>query len=190
MMYFNIQNHLIVTPFCAVSDSSVCLDAVGDHFAKYPERWQAAFEFLYRLFPQGQSAEQRNEVLKRLKRGKMDIADGVFATISDYNTKPLEQALPESHQRYVDIQYVAQGKECIGLTRDAIPIYLPYDSEKDIAFYASQNLSYHIADPSKFFVFFPSDFHAPGISISEIFQTDIVHLTPELVTKIVIKLLF
>lgn len=190
MMYFNIQDHLIVTPFGAVPDSSVCLDAVGDHFAKYPERWQAAFEFLSILFPKGQSAEQRNEVLKRLRRGKMDIADGVFATISDYHTKPLEQALPESHQRYVDIQYVAYGKECIGLTRDAIPVYLPYDSEKDIAFYTPKNLSYHIADPNKFFVFFPSDFHAPGISVSEIFQTDIVPITSEFVIKIVVKLLF
>lgn len=190
MMYFNIQDHLIVTPFGAVPDSSVCLDAVGDHFAKYPERWQAAFEFLSILFPKGQSAEQRNEVLKRLRRGKMDIADGVFATISDYHTKPLEQALPESHKRYVDIQYVAYGKECIGLTRDAIPVYLPYDSEKDIAFYTPKNLSYHIADPNKFFVFFPSDFHAPGISVSEIFQTDIVPITSEFVIKIVVKLLF
>lgn len=189
MMYFNIQDHLIVTPFGADPDSSICLDAIEVHFAQYPERWQAAFEFLSRLFPQGQSAEQRDDVLAQLKRGRIDIADGVFATISDYKTKPLAQAYPESHQRYVDIQYVAKGKECIGVTRDTIPVYLPYDAEKDITFYTSKNLSYHVADPNKFFVFFPSDCHAPGISVPDTVR-DIVPVTSGMVTKIVIKLLF
>ena len=38
----------------------------------------------------------------------------IYATISSYNTLPIIEKSWESHKKYIDIQYIIEGKEYIG----------------------------------------------------------------------------
>lgn len=177
-MYFDIfSNGQVNTPFTAQLDASADVKAVCQHFTYHPARWNTAFRFLSQLTNPGIDREQ---VIRDLHRGRTDLSADVYVNVEDYIPKPIEQCRYESHRRYIDIQYVAQGCEYIGMTCDnTLPVLTPYDADKDIAFYPYQPKQLLLADPTKYFIFFPTDLHAPCI------QTDPV----QLVTKIVVKIL-
>ncbi|WP_241568930.1 YhcH/YjgK/YiaL family protein [Rosenbergiella collisarenosi] len=101
-----------------------------------------------------------------LPAGKVDIdGDKMFAQVLDLTTCDLPQLQPESHRRYVDVQYLVSGEEKIGVTPD-VGNYQVAESkleQHDIQFYQS------VADetfldmvPGNYAVFFPEDIHRPA----------------------------
>ena len=69
----------------------------------------------------------------------------------------------ESHRRYIDIQYMAEGcEEILCAPASTTGITIPYDAEKDIAFHNDAErcirLKLHTGD---FAVFYPWDAHKP-----------------------------
>lgn len=114
-----------------------------------------------------------------LTDGKYGLDFGVVALISRYRTKPLSEAVWESHRRHIDIQYVVQGRERFGFVpgERAPRITTPYDEAKDVIFYEpGQDLLDLVA--GQFAVFFPHDIHAPGLACDQ----------PEDVLKVVLKI--
>jgi YhcH/YjgK/YiaL family protein len=99
-----------------------------------------------------------------LKRYDID-GDNLYAPVSEYYTKKVEDARYESHQKYIDIQYVASGKELIGIGKmdDLKETLQSYDASKDVMFMSVNKIDNYKADPGRFFVFFPSDVHRPGL---------------------------
>ena len=78
---------------------------------------------------------------------------------------PIDSTDWESHRKYVDLQYIARGKEKIGVA--PVPqatVTKPYDEVKDVANYSSEG-QYYVAEPGTFFLFFPQDAHRPGIVV-------------------------
>lgn len=171
-MYFAIAaDGNICTPFQAQPDSSICVEDLISHFRLHADRWNTAFQFLSRIADTVKDMPQGGT----LPLGRINLTDDVYANIDTYAPKPIEQCRGESHQHYIDIQYVVRGQEYIGLTRDtALPIMTPYDSEKDITFYHWQPQKLLLADPTKFFIFFPADIHAPGIRTEQ--TTDVMKI--------------
>ena len=54
--------------------------------------------------------------LKLLENGGYDISgDDIYVNIQDYNTKPKENGLWEAHRKYIDIQFMIEGSELIGV---------------------------------------------------------------------------
>ena len=95
------------------------------------------------------------------------MGGGVYSTITDYFTKESSTVNYEAHRRFIDIQYVSRGMEYIGLTslNDIISIIQPYDDEKDIEFFQKLDDNLLLADPTRYFVFFPSDGHKPCLKV-------------------------
>lgn len=139
-------------------DASVNRKALAVSYFKNRERWDKAFTFL-------KTCDLANAEAKR-----HDIdGDVVYAPVSDYITKNPEDAVYESHRKYVDIQYVIAGKELIGLAgpRDIQEVTKPYDEMTDIEFMTVKNSTELQATPEKFFIFFPEDLHRPGVKAGE-----------------------
>ena len=133
------------------------LERLRKEYAKNPKRWEMAFDFF------------KNTDLEKIAVGHYDI-DGknVYATIQQYETRNEENTRFEAHKVYADIQYLIQGQEKIGLTDFAhLETSVPYNMEKDIAFYTSKEEQYHLADTSQFFLFFPSDPHRPCVKVDK-----------------------
>ena len=112
--------------------------------------------------------------------GSYDIAEGVRAIISEYNSKNIADAVLEAHKKYIDIQYVISGEEQIGYTplADQTPT-IAYDADRDVVFF-KEEVSYTKLSTGMFSVYFPTDLHQPGVKTGS---------TPTLVKKCVIKVL-
>jgi YhcH/YjgK/YiaL family protein len=98
--------------------------------------------------------------------GRVEIdGDNLFALHQVYTTSPESAARFEGHKKYIDLQYILSGEERILLTRlDDLSPSIPYDEEKDIAFYKPQQWGEIVLEAGMVAVFYPKDLHAPGLS--------------------------
>ncbi len=138
-------------------------------YFKHQDRWHKAFLFL----------KDHDFTKMELKRYDID-GDNLYAPVSEYYSKREEDAKYEAHQKYIDIQYVASGKELIGIGKmnDLKETLQNYDAAKDVMFMSVNNIKNYTADPGRFFVFFPDDLHRPGMRDGD----------STLVRKVVIKI--
>lgn len=109
--------------------------------------------------------------LSSLPLGEHEIqGKEIYAKITEYETEPKERRRPESHKKYVDIQYICSGEEMIGsapiveigeISEDCL-------SERDILFYKSVGSETQvILTQGMFAVYFPWDVHRPNCNASE-----------------------
>ncbi|HSL85327.1 MAG TPA: YhcH/YjgK/YiaL family protein, partial [Bacteroidales bacterium] len=151
-------------------DASVNRKALALSWNNNPERWNAAFRFL------------KENDLAELAPGRYDIdGDNLYVSVSEYLTKNEEDALYEAHRKYIDIQYVVNGVELIGIAPISTKqeVTEVYDPERDIEFFGVSRIQNHEASPGSFFIFFPEDAHRPGLKKGE----------NSMVRKIVVKLI-
>lgn len=133
-----------------------------------PASWDAALKFL------------KEKDLNVLELGRYDLLeDGTYININEYTTK--DSAHFEVHNKYIDIQYLAKGKEYIFVT----PLepckqheIQPYDETKDIEFFDKEEYTPYLLSPDNFIVFFPTDAHKPCMKVD----------TNEVVRKVVVKI--
>ena len=115
--------------------------------------WDAAFAFL------------KNQDLNKIAKGKTTIdGDNVYASVTFDSTKNFDKTNWESHRKYIDLQYVINGAEKIGVYPVAkATVTKEYDEKRDAANYSAEGKLYD-AGPGTFFLFFPSDAHRPNIT--------------------------
>ena len=150
--------------------TSVCLAEKYDYL---DEKLKKAYEFLKR------------DDLIRLEPGTYPIeGDEVFAQVQCYTTVPAQEAQFESHNQYVDVQFMVEGFELFGyIPREELKVEtMPYDKDRDIAFYAEPEeafkASYVFLRPGDLAIVPPDDAHKPRC----------VALTPAPVKKVVVKI--
>lgn len=106
--------------------------------------------------------------LVQLESGKYEIdGENIFALVQEYNTKSMEEGRPESHFKYIDIQYIISGIECIGVNTLTNQIPTEIYRDKDVAFYACESTLLRL-NQGMFAIFFPDDLHMPGIKFTQI----------------------
>jgi len=137
-----------------VPDASVNSKLMAESYFKIKDRWDKAFKFL-----------KDNDLTKLENKTHTVDGDNVYVIVSEYNTKEPETARYEAHRKYADIQYVAAGKEMIGIAplSSRGTILQAYDEKKDIEFAEYSNGKLSPATPDIFFVFFPEDGHMPSV---------------------------
>jgi YhcH/YjgK/YiaL family protein len=136
-----------------VPDKSVDHKEFDRQYSSNPDRWDRAFSFL------GEAD------LQNFAKGKYEI-DGtdLYAIVDEYTSRNEAETRFEAHRIYADIQYIISGKELIGIVPLAeTSVTVPYDTEKDIYFLDSLRGEQLPASPDRYFIFFPSDAHRPGM---------------------------
>jgi YhcH/YjgK/YiaL family protein len=121
-------------------------------YANLSERLAVAIRYL-----------QTND-LSEFKTGKYQIEDDdVYVSINEYDTKNVENAKWEAHQKYADIHCVLSGEEKMGYANlEKMEVAEAYNPEKDIAFLKGSG-DYITIKPGDFAIFFPHDAHQPGV---------------------------
>lgn len=118
-----------------------------------------------------------------MEDGEYEI-DGkkLFARINTYRTEPEEEKNPESHVKYLDVQYIAGGKEKIPYCQhDITYAIMKHVEESDLSFYSDvEEKNAVILETGDFAIFFPQELHRPGCNVG----TD-----SEEVRKVVVKVL-
>lgn len=107
----------------------------------------------------------KNTNFSDLPMGKHDIeGDAIFVIIKEVETTPVEGKLLEAHLKFIDVQYVIEGVEQMGVTvrTDQKP-KKEYDADDD---YMLFDEAYDIitVNAGMFVIFFPDDIHMPEIT--------------------------
>jgi YhcH/YjgK/YiaL family protein len=148
---------------------SADMTKMQEQIDKNPGIWETMFRLL------------ESTAFLGLEPGRHEVAgDNLFYMINQYVTKEAESVKFEAHRKYIDLQYVTDGEEIIGVAGfEHARETDPYIAEKDVAFYTVSKAEYFKASPSEYFVFFPEDLHQPGVMVGD----------PLAVKKIVFKIL-
>ena len=100
--------------------------------------------------------------------GRCEIdGDDLFANIGSYETKPAHET-PEAHVKYMDIQYVFEGRELIGVgPLEEMGEVVEARPEGDIWLYRAGLLDYLTLEKGRFIAVWPGDAHAPAIAAGD-----------------------
>ena len=131
----------------------------GDAYADLNPHFAKAFEFLHR------------KDLADLPEGRHEVdGDDVYAVVAKGVGRKPEDAQIETHDRYVDIQYVVSGTDTMGWKprKDLGPATDASRPADDVAFYEDAPTAWIEVTPGMFALFFPEDAHLPMISDGEL----------------------
>ena len=113
----------------------------------------------------------RETDFSKLKDGRYEIdGDRIYATVSRYQSKPEAECRPESHRKYADVQFVAEGQELVGWCAftPALVETEPYNEEKDIVFFEKlEPESYFVLSEGCYAIMTPKDIHRPRCAMDE-----------------------
>lgn len=109
--------------------------------------------------------------------GRINLdGDRLYVLVQEYETKPPEQGKWEAHRRYIDVQYVASGRERMGFANLGTMQLGEYHPEKDFQALSGAGNQVDVF-AGAFVIFFPEDAHMPGLCVDQ----------PEPVRKVVLK---
>lgn len=106
----------------------------------------------------------KNVDLELMSEKEFQIIDNrIYGFIRIFEGKAHDAVFYEAHKKFIDIQYIIQGKETIFYANvQGMKSLQPYDGEKDIEFYTDPQLSTRLdMQPGEFAIFFPHDAHKP-----------------------------
>lgn len=96
--------------------------------------------------------------------GRYEIeGDDIFALVSSYETKDLNELKFEAHKKYIDIQLLLQGSEFIDISFNKnLVVDKAYSKENDVALFKQPKLfTSLLIEPGMFAVLYPHDIHQP-----------------------------
>lgn len=113
-----------------------------------------------------------NTDFSEMQNGKYKIlGDFVFAIVQDYHSKPESEGKFEVHKKFIDIQYIIDGEERMGVGDiNNFSETTKYDDVKDIVFLEPKAQSmpdFLNLKEKEFVIFMPSDAHMPSISVKD-----------------------
>lgn len=124
----------------------------------------------------------RKTDFSKVENGRYELdGDKLVAIVMRYKTKLDEVAIWESHRKYIDVQFMADGTERFGYVNlsSAPPVKTPFNEEKDVIFY-EPGTEMHEVSKGTFMIFYPDDIHAPSLACGNPPQ-------PADVVKVVVK---
>lgn len=129
-----------------------------DKISIYPEAIQTAIHYL------------KDHDFVHMEPGVYKIqGDEIYAQVFDAVTGPAEEKRPEVHEKFIDVQFLATGRELLGFTPDTGE----YETDeriddRDLIFYKKvENEAFLSAVPGCYSIFFPNDVHRPAVMAGE-----------------------
>lgn len=139
-----------------------------DNANKYPKAIQTALEYL------------KSNDFTAMETGVYEIqGKEIYAQVMDAETGAVTEKRPEVHEKFVDVQFLASGREKLGFTPDTgnYEVDERFD-DRDLIFYKSvENEGFIEAVPGCYSIFFPADVHRPAVAAGE----------PMKIRKVVVK---
>ena len=94
--------------------------------------------------------------------GKYEVDPSFFYMIQEYSSK--EEAVWESHKKYLDIQFIISGEEIIEVSDiNHVKSIGNYDDEKDFCTFEGETQLTVTMNPGDLTIFYPEDVHKPGL---------------------------
>ena len=145
------------------------IERCEQYFALH-KNFEAGFEFI------------KKALAENLPAGKYEIeGNAIYASIQEYETREQTKEMLEGHRKYIDLQFIAIGKERMDIIDiEKAEILTDYDAAIEAGFFtAKETPASAIFKTGDFAVFFPQDLHSPGIQADG---------TPSKMKKIIVKI--
>jgi biofilm protein TabA len=112
--------------------------------------------------------------------GRIELeGENLVALFQTYETRSRTDKKMESHQRYVDLQYIISGEETLfHQSVDLLQIREPYHAERDVVFYQDADDQSLVLRAGDFAIFFQHDGHKPSC----------IYQTTQTIRKVVFKI--
>lgn len=103
---------------------------------------------------------------ENLKPGIYEVDDYFYYLVQEYHTKPIWECVLESHRKYIDIQWIAEGEEAIDVIDIArLQIDKAYSEKKDVMFWKPvQGMMRIYLKAGTYAVLYPENAHMRCIS--------------------------
>ncbi len=158
----------LYTLFLSIQEKNMILDNIKNVACyNFPKEMTEVVDFLH-------SAPSKEE-------GKYDLSNGIFALVQEYTTVCEAEGKLENHKKYIDLQYIVEGVEQIGIAYDGSSTEA-YNEEKDIAFFEGENFLITL-NAGDFTLLFPQDLHMPKIGNGGFVKKVVVKIPVELFVK-------
>lgn len=120
------------------------------------------YDYLEDKFKKSFEWLESNDATK-LESGRYDICDGAFALVQRYTTVPFEKARFEAHDKYFDIQFLAEGYESFGVCmREGLEVTEDTLAENDCIFFKTPEFFTQVnLKKGDFVVVPPEEAHQP-----------------------------
>jgi biofilm protein TabA len=107
------------------------------------------------------------------------FGDDVYALVQRTKTRAFAEGKFEAHQQYLDVQFLVDGTEVMGVaSASSLKVSEAYDETKDVVFFETPAIFSTLSlSPGMFTLFMPRDAHLPSCHDSE----------PTEIKKIVVK---
>lgn len=107
--------------------------------------------------------------LANMPAGKYPVNDNFYYMVQEYTSRAEADCHLESHQKYVDIQWLISGVEAIDCAAvEGLEVDKEYNPEKDIAFWKEPaNMMRCVLTPGSYVVLLPENAHKPCIAVGE-----------------------
>ena len=103
-----------------------------------------------------------------ISTGRHIISDKAYINIDEYKTRDDSEIKLEAHRKYIDIQYVITGNECMGYgIYENFKNTEKYNEDKDVEFLEGKQYNYINVKEGEFVIFYPNDVHAPMLSVQK-----------------------
>ena len=105
--------------------------------------------------------------LASLEVGKYVVDDDFYYMIQEYETQDISQCKMESHDKWIDIQWIISGVEAIETTDvSRLTVTVPYNPEKDITFFETPAVMQHnVLTEGSYVVLYPENGHMPKVAV-------------------------
>lgn len=109
-----------------------------------------------------------------LAEGRYELENGIYVNIESYSTCSYEEKKYEIHRKYIDLQYIISGEECIYTSCSKVANDLSnYDIQKDIEFLDVEvEADAHVLKSGESLIIMPGIAHKPCIRSEE--KSDLV----------------
>ncbi|MBQ4267468.1 MAG: YhcH/YjgK/YiaL family protein [Clostridia bacterium] len=100
----------------------------------------------------------------KIELGRYELdGDNIFYMVQSYDTNP-SKTVSEAHRKYIDIQFMVEGEEIIGVADISSEKELTEAKEEnDVWFYNCKTEPLTLS-AGKYMVLYPNDLHCPGVA--------------------------
>lgn len=105
--------------------------------------------------------------LASIEVGKYAVDDDFYYMIQEYETQDVSACKMESHDKWIDIQWIISGTEAIETTDvSRLTVKVPYNPEKDITFFETPAVMQHnVLTEGSYVVLYPENGHMPKVAV-------------------------
>ena len=142
--------------------------------------FSAAHRYVAELLDPQSAAFQRIHQIPAGVTERVELSGGAFALEQVYHAKPRAEVFLESHRKYIDVQVIVAGAECMEVQDIArLTVSQAYLEERDLIKYEDHPSTSHLTmTAGNVAIFFPVDGHL---------STQLPSAGPVLVRKSVVK---